>query len=115
MKPTMRQSTVAGSSTGGDMQTKTLQLRFLVFGLVVMFSAAAFGQDTATLTGTIRDNTGAVIPSAPVTLKNTATGFIRELKTNSAGEYVAAALPPGQYNLTVSVAGFRKYQANGVI
>ena len=97
------------------MQTKTLQLRFLVFGLVVMFSAAAFGQDTATLTGTIRDNTGAVIPSAPVTLKNTATGIIRELKTNSAGEYVAAALPPGQYNLTVSVAGFRKYQANGVI
>lgn len=97
------------------MQTKTLQLRFLVFGLFMMFSAAAFAQDTATLTGTIRDNTGAVIPSAPVTLKNTATGFIRELKTNSAGEYVAAALPPGQYNLTVSVTGFRKYQADGVI
>ncbi len=97
------------------MQTKTLQLRFLVFGLFMMFSAAAFAQDTATLTGTIRDNTGAVIPNAPVTLKNTATGIIRELKTNSAGEYVAAALPPGQYNLTVSVTGFRKYQADGVI
>jgi hypothetical protein len=80
-----------------------------------LFAAVVFAQDTATLTGTIRDNTGAVIPSASVTLKNSATGIVRELKTNSAGEYVVAAVPPGQYNLTVSVAGFRKYQADGVI
>jgi hypothetical protein len=97
------------------MQTQVaLQFRILVVGLFLLFAAAAFAQDTATLTGTIRDNTGAVIPNASVTLKNTATGTVRELQTNSAGEYVAAAVPPGQYNLTVSVAGFRKYQANGV-
>ena len=48
-------------------------------------------------------------------MKNTATGIARDLKTNSAGEYVAAAIPPGQYNLIVTVAGFRKYQADGVI
>jgi uncharacterized surface anchored protein len=46
-----------------------------------------------------------VIPDASVTLKNTATGIARDLKTNSAGEYVAAAVPPGQYNLIVTVAG----------
>jgi hypothetical protein len=96
------------------MQTLVaLQLRLLVVGLVV-FSLVAFAQDTATLTGTIRDNTGAVIPGAVVTVKNTATGIVHELKTNSAGEYVGAALPPGQYNLTVKVAGFRTYQAQGV-
>jgi Carboxypeptidase regulatory-like domain len=67
------------------------------------------------LSGTIRDNTSAVIPNAGVILKNTATGIVRELKTNSSGEYVAAAVLPGQYNLSVSVAGFRKYQADGVI
>ena len=97
------------------MQARILQFRFLGLGLFLLFSAAALAQDTATLTGTIRDNTGAVIPNAAVTLKNTATGIVRELKTNSAGEYVIAAMPPGQYNLTVSVAGFRNYQADGVI
>jgi hypothetical protein len=92
-----------------------LQFRFLVVGLFALSAAVAFAQDTATLTGTIRDNTGAVIPNASVTLKNSATGIVHELKTNSSGEYVAAALPPGQYNLSVSVPGFRKYQADGVI
>jgi Carboxypeptidase regulatory-like domain/TonB-dependent Receptor Plug Domain len=97
------------------MQTPVaLQFGFLVLEFLLL-SAAAIAQDTASLTGTIRDNTGAVIPDASVTLKNTATGIARDLKTNSAGEYVAAAVPPGQYNLTVSVAGFRKYQADGVI
>jgi hypothetical protein len=97
------------------MQTPVaLQFGFLVMEFLLL-SAAAIAQDTASLTGTIRDNTGAVIPDASVTLKNTATGIARDLKTNSAGEYVAAAVPPGQYNLTVSVAGFRKYQADGVI
>ena len=67
------------------------------------------------MSDTIRDNTSAVIPNAAITLKNTATGIVRELKTNSSGEYVVAAVPPGQYNLSVSVAGFRKYEAGGVI
>ncbi len=48
-------------------------------------------------------------------MKNTATGIVRDLSTNASGEYVAAAVPPGQYNLSVSVTGFRKYQADGVI
>jgi hypothetical protein len=81
----------------------------------VLLTAIAVTQDTATLTGTIRDNTAAVIAGASVEIKNTATGTVRELKTNSAGEYVAAALGPGQYNITVTATGFRKYQAEGVI
>jgi hypothetical protein len=96
------------------MQKTSLQFRFLVFGLLLV-SGLAVAQDTATLTGTIRDNTGAVIPGAAVAIKNTATGIVREVKTNSAGEYVAAALLPGHYNITVTEAGFRTYQAQGVI
>src|SRR5271157_5801184 len=72
------------------MQKKTtLQFRFLVFGLLLL-SGLAVAQDTATLTGTVRDNTGAVIPGAAVAIKNTATGIVRNFKTNSAGEYPAA-------------------------
>jgi len=93
---------------------ETAKLPLLILGVLVFFSTA-FAQDTATLTGAVRDNTGAVIAGASVEIKNTATGTVREVKTNSAGEYVAAALGPGQYNITVTAAGFRKYQAEGVI
>jgi len=97
------------------MQTReALQFRFLVFGLFVLWSVAALAQDTATLTGTVRDNSGAVIPGAAVSIQNVATGTVRGLTTNSAGEYVAAALSPGQYKLTITVSGFRTYQAQGV-
>src|SRR5579863_3974283 len=82
---------------------------------LLLLSAMALAQDTASLTGTVRDGTGAVIAGAQVTMKNTANGLTRELKTNSAGEYVAAGLPPGHYDLTASVQGFRKYQATGVV
>lgn len=91
-----------------------MRFRFLVFGFLMSVSFLAFSQDTATLTGTIRDNTGAVIPEAVVSMKNMATGLVRELRTNSSGEFVGAALQPGAYDLRVSVTGFRTYQAQGV-
>src|ERR1700682_836056 len=79
------------------------------------FSAPVLAEDRATLTGTIRDPSGANIPGAAVAITNTATGVARDVKSNSAGEYVAAALPPGQYNITVTAPGFHKYQAQGVV
>ena len=96
------------------MRITTLPFRFLVLGLFVSLASLSFSQDTATLTGTIRDNSNAVIPGAVVTVTNTATGQVRQLTTNSSGEYVGAALPPGQYDITVTAAGFRTYQAKGV-
>ncbi|HVN19685.1 MAG TPA: carboxypeptidase regulatory-like domain-containing protein [Dongiaceae bacterium] len=98
------------------MQTRdVLQFRFLSLALFLLISVAALGQDTATLTGTVRDNSGAVIAGASVRIKNAATGTVRELTTNSAGEYVGAALLPGPYSLSVSAAGFRTHLAQGVI
>jgi hypothetical protein len=54
-----------------------------------------------------------VIPGA-VAVKHTSAGTVRELTTNSAGAYVAAALAQGHYNLTVAASGFRMYQAQGI-
>ena len=82
--------------------------------LVVLLSHLAMAQDTASLTGTVRDVTGAVLPKANVVVKNSATGSTRELVTNSDGEYLAAALAPGRYDIAVTAAGFRKYQAKDV-
>ena len=85
-----------------------------VLVLAMFFVHLATAQDTASLTGTVRDATGAVLPKASVVIKNIAQGTIRNLVTNSNGEYLAAALAPGQYNVTVTAPGFRKYQAEGV-
>ena len=97
------------------MQKCILQASSLVVAVLLFSCAVIQAQDTATLTGTVRDGTGAVIPGVKVEVKNTATGSVHELITNSAGEYVAAALPPGEYDITVSLAGFRTYLAKGVI
>jgi hypothetical protein len=100
-------------ATGENMGIKVLRLRWILLGLLLL-PAIAWAQDTASLTGTIRDKTGAVLPKAEVIIKNNATGVVREVQSNSSGEYVAAALPPGRYDITISATGFRKYQAEGV-
>jgi hypothetical protein len=97
------------------MNKRTAVKFALLTPVLLLLSAIGLAQDTASLTGTVRDGTGAVIAGAQVTLKNTANGMSRELKTNSSGEYVAAGLPPGQYDVAASAAGFRKYQATGVV
>jgi len=87
---------------------------FLFASLLLLPLGRAFAQDTASLTGTVRDSTGAVVAQATVVITSIATGSSRTLTTNSDGEYLAAALPPGRYDITVSAAGFRKYQAKDV-
>ncbi len=83
-------------------------------GFVVLVAEVACCQDNASLTGMVRDPQGALVGGATVTVTNAATGIVRELKTNSAGEYLAAALPPGQYDISISASGFRRYQAQNV-
>jgi hypothetical protein len=85
-----------------------------VLALVLFLVHFAAAQDTASLTGTVQDLTGAVLPKASVVIKNTATSSTRNLVTNSDGEYLAAALAPGLYDMTVTAPGFSKYQARGV-
>jgi hypothetical protein len=61
---------------------------------------------TASLSGTVTDPTGSVIPNATVTLDSTLQKYSRATVTGSAGEYTIPALPPGDYKLVVSSAGF---------
>lgn len=82
-----------------------------------MLSAAfVHAQDTASLTGTVRDSTGASVANAQVAVTSTERGINRTTTTNSEGEYSAPALPaPASYNVTVTAQGFKKYQATGVV
>ena len=67
--------------------------------------------DTAAITGTIRDQTGAVVPNATVSVKNEATGLERRATTNQDGHYTASNLPPGLYTISVESQGFRRYES----
>jgi hypothetical protein len=87
---------------------KLLRLLFFV-ALLGVFSISARAQSTATLSGTVTDPTGAVVPNAHVTVHSLATGSNRDLVTDSAGLYVAASLQPGDYSVEASAPGFSKY------
>jgi hypothetical protein len=74
--------------------------------LPVLFAVSAFGQSTATLSGTVTDPTGAAISGAHVTVHSLATAADRELVTDGAGLYAAPSLQPGEYKVTAIANGF---------
>jgi hypothetical protein len=61
------------------------------------------------ITGTINDSTGAVVPNAPVEVANQTTGTIYRGGASATGNFIVANLPAGQYTLSVTVMGFKKY------
>ena len=87
--------------------------KFLLFAIVV-FPIAVSAQDTGAITGTVHDSSGAVVPGATVQIKSAAGGNDRTLTTNSDGDYLAAGLPGGNYDITVSASGFKTFKAKGV-
>src|SRR5438128_860992 len=68
----------------------------------------AFGQATGTLTGTVADATGAVLPGVTITATNTATGVVSTTISNEAGVYTIPGLLPGAYTLSAELPGFQK-------
>src|SRR6202521_4740213 len=83
--------------------------------LAVFVATNLHAQDTGVITGTVRDNTGAVIQGADVKISGTAGGIQRDTATNSDGDYLAAGLPGGTYNLTITAKGFKTFKGNGVV
>src|SRR3984957_8559957 len=80
-------------------------LLILIVG--ILYSIPAKAQVTgATLSGTITDPSGSVIAGAEVTIKNTGTGIVRTVTTDSAGLFSAPNLDPASYEVTVSATGF---------
>jgi hypothetical protein len=66
------------------------------------------------IVGTLTDETGAVIPKAVVTVKNTSTGLSRQATTDDAGYYAIRNLLEGSYDLSVTATGFKPYTQTGV-
>ena len=76
---------------------------------VLLAASAAFAQsDRGTITGTISDQTGAVVAGAPIEVKNVETGALFQAASSATGNYTLAQLPVGTYELTVGVPGFAR-------
>ena len=76
----------------------------------------AHGQDNATITGTVTDTSGALVPNAAISLTNPATGQVRQTTSNSAGAYRFANVGIGNnYQLTANAAGFEKFVKTGIV
>ena len=85
--------------------------RLMLMMLLVAGTAAptAAQEITGTITGVVKDQSGAVIPGATVTVRNVATNIETSAVTDAAGVYVATALPVGPYVVKVELAGFHTY------
>src|SRR6266487_2683575 len=70
------------------------------------FALAHAQSTTATLSGTVVDQNGALVPGAEVKIINPATAFSRQTMTNDGGGYTFPLLPPGAYSVTVQRDGF---------
>ena len=82
---------------------------------VILGGAGALAQtSTATLIGTVRDSSGAVLPSVSVTVIDTARSTQQAAITNDAGVFVFPALLSGTYNIAAELPGFKKFVRDGI-
>src|SRR5436309_14057715 len=88
----------------------------LVIVCLSRFTLAAFAQtDRGTLTGTVSDTTGAVIPGVAIEAKNVQTGAVYQAGSSETGNFTLAQLPAGTYELSATLPGFRRFVRPGVI
>jgi outer membrane receptor protein involved in Fe transport len=82
--------------------------------MVAAVPAAAQSTTEGAIAGTVFDASGAVIPGAAVTIRNTGTNGTISLNTDSSGYFKAPLVPAGSYTVTIAASGFGQYTANQV-
>lgn len=80
-----------------------------------LFVALAFGQTSGTISGSVKDETGALLPNAKVVVTSVTTGERREVTTSTSGQYAVPFLSPGDYRLEASMTGFGTSVINTVL
>lgn len=96
-------------------------IRALTLSLCTLFASAFFlsrvalAQETSTITGTISDPSGAVIPNAKVTASSEQTGTKQSTVSNGDGLYLIPGLPVGNYTLEVTAPGFTSYRKTNIV
>src|SRR5579864_3597534 len=81
---------------------------------VLLAPTSVLAQTTATITGTVTDDTGAVVPNVKITVTSVGTGLTRNLVTDTRGQYAALSLPVGQYEIRAESPGFAPVVRSGI-
>ncbi len=90
------------------LRSRSVFLTLSLLCFVLLLGQALYGQgERATVTGTVKDSSGAIVVGAEVSIRNLDTNITTNTKSNAAGIYYLPALPPGKYELRVQQAGFR--------
>src|SRR5947209_16577434 len=80
-----------------------------------LLASCLLGQGASgSITGTLKDSSGAVVPNSSVVAQSVESGRQYQTRTNEAGIYNLAAMPPGHYTLTVEVPGFKRLVTNPI-
>lgn len=77
--------------------------------------AYAQGSTTSTITGTVVDSSGGVLPGATVTAKHLATGTVSTTTANSQGAFTIASVQPGTYEVSITLDGFKNHVVKNVV
>jgi hypothetical protein len=93
---------------------RLLQVAFAVFFALVVAAVRMPAQTFGQVTGQITDSSGAAVPDAAVTLKNTATDAVRQTVSTASGDYSFPSLPPGTYSIAAEKQGFKKSESSNI-
>src|SRR3954463_6587914 len=94
------------------------RILFSIFaGMLVLSIASAniWAQATAQIAGTVKDQSGAVLPGVEVTATQIQTAVTRTALTNETGSYVVSTLPIGPYRVEAALPGFRTFVQTGIV
>src|SRR5881409_266297 len=84
--------------------------------LVTLTPATAWAQVySGSLTGVIKDPSGAVVPGAEVKLTDINKGYSHDVKSDESGRYLLRSLPPSTYRLSIVASGFSAYVQQGIV
>src|SRR5687767_6096402 len=94
---------------------QVLWILLLTWTLTILPSLPILAQTTtATMSGTIKDESGALLPGVTVVATNLGTGGTRTAVTDDEGRYTMPELPPGSYEMQAELAGFRTAVHTGI-
>jgi len=109
---TVNQSAMRGSRDWLG-QFGAVAMALLLLAVLATPVMAQYG--SASISGTVVDRTGGVVPNAKVVLKNEASGITRETVTNSSGVFTFPSVPPGTYTVTISFPGLETLERKGIL
>lgn len=109
------------SNSGEAMLKRQKQYwcRFLALSVLLGFGTLAMNAQlavtTATLSGTVNDPSGAIVPNATLKMTSPEKGIVRTQTTDASGHYVFSQLPPATYILEAQAQGFKAYKQTGIV